>query len=139
MSQVQYLGYIIDEHGVHLDPTKIQVIQDWPALTTLMELCSFLGLAIFYLRFVFGYSHITWPLSQITKGRVKAIFSLSKSQHMIFFELKDSLFSAPVLTLPNLQQPFEIKIDASDYVIVVFLTLHGHSMAYHSETLTNTI
>eukprot|EP00253_Pinus_taeda_P008143 PITA_08143 len=27
MSQVQYLGYIIDEHGVHVDPTKIQVIE----------------------------------------------------------------------------------------------------------------
>ena len=28
MTQVQYLGYIIDEYGVHVDPTKIQVIQD---------------------------------------------------------------------------------------------------------------
>ena len=28
MSQVQYLGYIIDEHGMHVDPTKIQFIQD---------------------------------------------------------------------------------------------------------------
>ena len=29
MNMVQYLGYIIDEHGVHVDPTKIQVIRDW--------------------------------------------------------------------------------------------------------------
>jgi hypothetical protein len=36
--KVQYLGYIVDEHGVHVDPTKIQVIRDWPALTTLTEL-----------------------------------------------------------------------------------------------------
>jgi hypothetical protein len=35
MTQVQYPGYIIDEHGVHVDPTNIQVIRDWPALTTL--------------------------------------------------------------------------------------------------------
>jgi len=28
MTQVQYLGYIIDEQGVHVDPTKIQVIRD---------------------------------------------------------------------------------------------------------------
>jgi hypothetical protein len=26
MTQVQYLGYIIDERGVHVDPAKIQVI-----------------------------------------------------------------------------------------------------------------
>ena len=28
MNKVQYLGYIVDEHGVHVDPTKIQVIFD---------------------------------------------------------------------------------------------------------------
>ena len=28
MTPVQYLGYIIDERGVHVDPSKIQFIQD---------------------------------------------------------------------------------------------------------------
>ena len=27
ITQVQYLGYIIEEYGVHVDPTKIQVIR----------------------------------------------------------------------------------------------------------------
>eukprot|EP00253_Pinus_taeda_P028017 PITA_28017 len=45
MTQVQYLGYIIDEQGVHVDPAKIQVIRDWPSPTTLIELHNFLGLA----------------------------------------------------------------------------------------------
>ena len=71
MIEVQYMGYIIDERGVHVDQTKIQVIRDWPALTTLAELCSFLGIANFYRRFVLGFSHITWPLSQVTKGGEK--------------------------------------------------------------------
>jgi hypothetical protein len=35
MTQVQYLGYIIDEHGVHVDLAKIQVIREMPAPTTL--------------------------------------------------------------------------------------------------------
>jgi hypothetical protein len=38
MNKVKYLGYIIDEHGVHVDPAKIQVIHDWPAPTTLTDL-----------------------------------------------------------------------------------------------------
>jgi hypothetical protein len=38
MDRVHYLGYIIDQHGVHVDPTKIQVIRDWPTPTTLTEL-----------------------------------------------------------------------------------------------------
>jgi hypothetical protein len=68
MKKVQYLGYIIDEHGVQVDPAKIQVIRDWPAPTTLTKLQSFLGLANFYRRFVLGFSHIAWALSQVTKG-----------------------------------------------------------------------
>jgi hypothetical protein len=59
---------------MHVDPTKIQFIRDWPALTTLTELHSFLDLANFYCRFMLGFSHITWPLSQVTKGGEKEIF-----------------------------------------------------------------
>ena len=80
MIQVQYLGYIIDGYGVHVDPTKIQVIRDWPTPTTLIELRSFLGLANFYHSFVLGFSHITWPLSQVTKGGAKAKLFWSETQ-----------------------------------------------------------
>ena len=44
-----------------------------------------------------------------------------------------------MLTLPDLQQPFEIETDASDYAIGVVLTQQGHLVAYHSETLFDTI
>ena len=54
-------------------------------------------------------------------------------------ELKNRLCSAPVLTLPDLQQPFEIEIDASDYAIGVVLTQQGHLVAYHNETLSDTV
>ena len=117
MSQVQYLGYIIDERGMHVDPTKVQVIQDWPTPTTLTNLHSFLGLANFYWRFVSGFSHITWPLSQITRGKEKENFSWSKSQQKAFVDLKHRLFFALVLTLLDLQKSFEIEIDAFDYAI----------------------
>jgi hypothetical protein len=68
MDMVHYLGYIIDQHGVHVYPAKIQVIRDWPAPTTLTELQSFLGLANLYHRFMLGFSHIAWALSQINRG-----------------------------------------------------------------------
>ena len=86
-----------------------------------------------------GFSHITWPLSQVTKGGEKAKFFWSESQHKAFIELKHHLYSALVLTLPDLQQPFEIETDASDYAIGSVLTQHGHPVAYHSETLSDTV
>ena len=105
-----------------MDPANIQVIRDWPAPTTLTELCSFLGLANLYRRFVLGFSHLSLPLSQVTKGGAKEKIFWYESQHKAFVELKHCLCSAPVLTLPNLQQPFEIETDASDYAIGVVLT-----------------
>ena len=52
MTQFQHLGYIIDEREVHVDPSKIEVILDWLAPTTVTELYIFLGLANFYHMFV---------------------------------------------------------------------------------------
>jgi hypothetical protein len=74
MNRVQYLGYIIDENGVHINSAKIWVIHDWPSPTTLTELWSFLGLANFYRRFMLGLSHVAWPLIQVTKGVGKERF-----------------------------------------------------------------
>jgi hypothetical protein len=68
MNMVQYLGYIVDEHVVHVDPAMIQFICDWTTPTKLTELCSFLGLSNFYRRFMLGFSHIAWAPSQVTKG-----------------------------------------------------------------------
>jgi hypothetical protein len=139
ITQVQYLGYIIHERGVIVDPAKIQFIRDWPTPTTLTELHIFLGLANLYRRFVLGFSHITWPLSQVTKGGAKEKFFWSESQQKAFGELKHCLCCAPVLTLQDLQQPFEIETNASDYAIGAVLTQHGHPVAYHSETLSDTV
>ena len=122
MNIVHYLGYIINHHGVHVDPAKIQVIRDWPALTTLTELRSFLGLANFYHRFMLGFSHIAWALSQVTKGGGKSKFVWGMSQQQAFEELNNHLFSSPVLSLPNLQHPFEVEKNASNYVVGVILT-----------------
>ena len=78
MNRVQYLSYIVDEHGLHVDPTKIQVICDYPSLTTLTEIHSFLGLANFYQWFLLGFSHTAQALSYVTKGSGRAKFMWGK-------------------------------------------------------------
>jgi len=137
MDRVHYLGYIVDHHGVHVDPAKIQVICTWPSLTKLTELQSFLGLTNFYRRFVLGFSHTAWSLIQVTRGGGKDKFLWGWSQKKAFNDLKQRLCSTPVISLLDLQQPFEIKIDDLDYDVGIVLTQHGHPMAYHSETLSD--
>ena len=139
MDRVHYLGYIIDQHGIHVDLAKIQFIRDWPTPTTLIELQIFLGVANFYCRFVLGLSHIAWALRKITRGGGKDKFAWGRSQQQAFDDLKQSLCSAPILSLPYLKHPFEIKTDASDYNVGVVITQHGHPVAYHSETLLDIV
>jgi hypothetical protein len=75
----------------------------------------------------------------VTKGGCKTKFVWSISQQKHFDDLKHRLCSTPMLALPDLQQPFEIETNASDYVVSVFFTQHGHPVAYHSETLSDVI
>jgi hypothetical protein len=139
MKKVQYLGYIVDEHRVHVDPAKIQVIHDWPTLTTLTELWSFLGLSNFYQRFMLGFSHIAWALSQENRDVGRSNFTWEKEKQRAFYDLNNRLCSTPVLSLPNLKILFKIETDAFEYVVGAFLTQHSHLVAYHSETLSYTI
>jgi hypothetical protein len=53
--------------------------------------------------------------------------------------MNNHLCSTPILSLPDLKQLFEIETDASDYVVGIVLTQHGHPVAYHSETLSDTV
>jgi hypothetical protein len=61
------------------------------------------------------------------------------SQQQAFDDLKKHLCSSPVLSLPDLQHPFEIETYASEYDVGVVLTQHGHPVEYHSETLSYVI
>ena len=55
LRKVSFLGHIVSEEGIGLDPKKIEVIIEWKPLRNVTEVCSFLGLASYYRRFVKGF------------------------------------------------------------------------------------
>ena len=71
MDQVQYMEYIIDDPGMHVDPSNIQVINDYTSMKTLIELHRILGIFHFYHRFMLEFSYITWTFIQVSKGLEK--------------------------------------------------------------------
>jgi hypothetical protein len=103
------------------------------------KLHSFLGLTNFYHRFMLGFSHIAWALSQVTKSGLKAKFIWVASQQKSFEDLEFCFCSTPILILPDPQQPFDIETYSLDYAIGAILTRHGHSVAYHNETLSDVV
>ncbi|GJS06827.1 hypothetical protein Tco_0363623 [Tanacetum coccineum] len=43
--KVQFLGHVIDNKGIHVDPAKIESVKDWASPKTPTEIRQFLGLA----------------------------------------------------------------------------------------------
>ncbi|GKA70570.1 putative reverse transcriptase domain-containing protein [Tanacetum coccineum] len=43
LSNVQFLGHVIDSKGIHIDPAKIKTIKDWASPKTPTEIRHFLG------------------------------------------------------------------------------------------------
>jgi hypothetical protein len=75
-----------------------------------------------------GFSHIAWALIQVTKGSGRENFTRGKEKQREFDDIKHRLCSTRVLSLPDLQQSFNIETDASDYVVGAFLTQHNHQV-----------
>jgi hypothetical protein len=55
---------VINEIGLHVDPTKVWVLKDRSIPTNTIDLKSFLGGMHFYWKFIPHYSHIAHPLIQ---------------------------------------------------------------------------
>ncbi|GKB90012.1 putative reverse transcriptase domain-containing protein [Tanacetum coccineum] len=50
LSKVQFLGYVIDSEGIHVDPAKIESIKDWVSPKTPTKICQFLEVAFQLLK-----------------------------------------------------------------------------------------
>jgi Reverse transcriptase (RNA-dependent DNA polymerase)/Retroviral aspartyl protease len=67
---VEYLGIIVEEGQVRMDPVKTNAISDWPVPKTKKELQSFLGFMNFYRQFIKDFSKIAVPLNKHRQKRV---------------------------------------------------------------------
>jgi len=64
---VTFLGYVLSNTGISMDPSKTQAIQDFPVPQSLTQLRSFLGLANFYRGFIPRFSEKVKKLTDLTK------------------------------------------------------------------------
>ena len=133
LNQVSFLGHIISEEGVEVDPAKVDDIVNWKRPTTVTEIRSFLGLVGYYRRFVKDFSKIAGPLSSLTRKKEK--FEWTDKVEKSFQELKRRLTTAPVLTLPEGGDGFVVYTDASKEGLGCVLMQNGKVVAYAARKL----
>jgi hypothetical protein len=65
MKQVTFLGHIISNGGISVDPSKVQDVLSWNAPTSVGDIKSFLGLERYYRRSIEGFSKISKPMTEL--------------------------------------------------------------------------
>ncbi|KAI3821419.1 hypothetical protein L1987_08987 [Smallanthus sonchifolius] len=133
LKEVQFLGHIVNDKGIHVDPAKIEAVKNWNAPKTPTEVRSFLGLAGYYRRFISNFSKIAVPLTALThKGKP---YEWGPKQEEAFQTLKQKLCNAPILTLPDRNDDLVVYCDASNQGLGCVLMQRGKVIAYASRQL----
>ena len=114
MSKGVILGHYISAVGIQVDLEKIEVILLLSTPCTQTEVCSIIGYAGYYRRFINIFSQIVVPLYALT-GNVE--FKWFDKCDTDFTYLKRLVSMAPVLPGPNWEIPFQVSSDGSDTMI----------------------
>jgi hypothetical protein len=130
--EIKYLGVIVGKGKTHMDPKKLLAVTNYPTLTTMMDVCAFLGLTGYYRYFIEGYSKLAQPLLDLMKKAETWHWGMAQEQ--VFINLKTHMCHAPVLTQPDFNQKFYVQTDASGYGMRAILLQEGGS-----DTLTTTL
>uniref|UniRef100_A0A669C7S5 Reverse transcriptase domain-containing protein n=1 Tax=Oreochromis niloticus TaxID=8128 RepID=A0A669C7S5_ORENI len=140
VTTVSFLGFIIEQGDLRPDPGKVKAVLEWPAPPNRKQLQRFLGFANFYRRFIRDFSKIASPLTYLTSPKV--LFQWGQAATEAFNHLKQRFASAPILSQPDLNQPFIVEVDASDTGVGAVLSqkVEGklHPCAYFSCRLSPT-
>ena len=136
--QLDYLGFVVDTHGLRPQPAKIEAIEKMKVPTNKRDVQVFLGMIGYYRRFVDNFSRKGEALFHLLKDGVK--FDWSPACQEAFDVLRLSLTKAPILRYPDFNREFIVQTDASLTAVGGVLSQIGedgeeHPVAYCSRTL----
>lgn len=132
--ELKYLGYIINQFGLQVDPDKVMAIHGFRRPTNATEIKRLIGMASWYRRFVPNFSTIMAPLHHLTGKNIK--YHWTEECEVAFQTIKEKLTSAPVLACPDFSKTFDLYCDASSVGLGAVLSQEGKVIAYASRSLT---
>ena len=99
LTEVRFLGHVVSALGVLVSPKKVEAVMSWERPKSVFKICSFLGLAGYYKRFIEDFSRLATPMTRLTQKEVK--FDWDDRCEEAFQELKRRLTTAPILIVSD--------------------------------------
>ena len=110
--KIKYLGHVISEHSIEVDPSRIECVMNLPAPQDVKSLRRFIGMIQFCHKFVKDLNSVLSPLYQLLKKNIPFVWT--DDCQKAFNQLKSILASPPVLYSPTVGDDFILETDASD-------------------------
>jgi hypothetical protein len=104
------LGHTVSNLGIGTADGTVKVVKEFLKPKNVKQLQRFLGLCVYYRRFVQGFAKIAAPLYNLLKKDTP--YKWDKPCEDTFDTLKTKLISAPTLAYPNYEKPFGLYTDA---------------------------
>ena len=130
---MQFLGHVLTPEGISVDPSKVQNVLNWKSPKLVHQIHQFLGLASYYRCFIPDFSKIAQSMTKLLQKDVKFVWSPACEE--AFQALKKFLTTAPILTQPDIDRPFDVYCDASRIGLGCVLMQDGHVIVYASRQL----
>jgi len=138
--QIEYLGLVILENKVAMNPVKVAGVREWPIPENRTNVQAFIGFVNFYRHFIQDFSTITQPLFDLTRS--DQAWNWGTKEREAFECLKIVVTTAPILVSPQDSEPFYIEADSSDFASRAVLSQQlskeekWHPVAFYSKSLS---
>jgi len=137
--RIEYLGLVISENEVSMDPVKVVGVREWPTPENKTDVQAFLDFVNFYHRFIRDFSAKARPLFDLTRS--EQVWTWSGREQTVFEDLKMAVTTALVLMSPQDSEPFWVEADSSDFATGAVLSQQStadgkwHPIAFYSKSL----
>jgi hypothetical protein len=96
LSEVGFLGFIINSEGVGMESDRISTIEDWATPKSVRNEQVLLGFTNFYQRFIRKYAKVTTPISNLLKTKGSPMWEWTRDAELAFRKLKKAVTEAPI-------------------------------------------
>jgi len=139
--QIEYLGLVISENEVSMDPVKVAGVREWPTPENKTDVQAFLGFVNFYWRFIRDFSAKARPLFDLIRS--EQVWTWSRREQVAFEDLKTAVTTALVLVSLQESDLFRIEADSSDFATGAVLSQQSttdgkwYPVAFYSKSLSS--